>query len=87
MQKLPRTRPFYCYVHEECSKCSLWWRFGPDISFDGVLVTIFVSHSFSCFNDLKLDNTITMATGRVSFDLNFMSFQKRLLLLTFNKEN
>ena len=38
---------------------------------DGVLVTVFVSHSFSCFNDLKMGNTISMATRMVSFDLVF----------------
>ena len=38
---------------------------------DGVMVTNFVSHSFSYFNDLKLDNTITVATRMVSFDLVF----------------
>ena len=62
---------FFCYFYEECLKCNLWWSFGLDILFDGVLVTIFVLHSFSCFNDLKLDNTIPMATRMVSFDLVF----------------
>ena len=60
------------------------WAFIP---LDGVLVTISVSHSFSCFNDLKLDNTITMAPRMVSFDWVFIQFQKKLLLLTFNKGN
>ena len=35
------------------------------------LVTVFVSHSFSCFNNLKMGNTISMATRMVSFDLVF----------------
>ena len=33
---------------------------------------------FSCFNDLKLDNPITMATRMVSSNLFFMSFQKKI---------
>ena len=47
----------------------LLWKFGLNIPQDGVLVTVFVSHSFSCFNDLKMGNTISMATRMVSFDL------------------
>ena len=50
-------------------------------------MTIFVSHSFSCFNDLKLGNTITMTLRILSFDLVFLSFQKKVLLLTFSKGN
>ena len=37
------------------------------ISLDGVLVIIFVSHSFSCFNDLKLGKTIIITPRMVSF--------------------
>ena len=44
---------FFCYFHEEYPKRSLSWTFGLDIPLDGVLVNIFVSHSFSCFNDLN----------------------------------
>ena len=39
-----------------------------DIPHHGVLVTIFVSHSFSCFNDLKRDNTFSMTPKRISFE-------------------
>ena len=42
-----------------------------DIPHDGVLVTILVSHSFSCFHDFKLGPTISMAPRMVSFDLVF----------------
>ena len=66
-------------------KCSLLWKFGLDIPLDGVLVTVFVSQSFSCFNHLNLGNTISMATGIVSFDLVSTRFQKKLFLLTLNK--
>ena len=44
----------FCYFHEDCHKCSLLRKFGLDIPFHGVLVTVFVSHSFSCFNDLEV---------------------------------
>ena len=56
-----------CYFHEECPKCSLLWKFGLLIPPDGALATTFVSHSPSCFNDLKLGSTITMAPRIVSF--------------------
>ena len=46
---------------------SAWWRPGDS----------FFSHSFLYFNDLKVDNTITMAPRMVSFDLVFISFQKK----------
>ena len=39
---------------EECPKRSLLWKFGLDIPLDGVLTTIFVSGSFSFFNDLNM---------------------------------
>ena len=62
-------------------------KFGLDIPFDGVLDTLFVSNSFSCFIDLKLYNTITMAK-KVCHSIWFStSFQKKLLLLTCNKGN
>ena len=85
--KDPQNSTLFCYSHEECPKCSLLWKFGLDIPLDGVLVTVFVSHSFSCFIDHKLGNTISMAPWMVSFELVFMIFQKKLLLLTFNKGN
>ena len=69
-QSLPELDVF-CYSHEEWPNCSLLWKFGLNIPQDGVLVTVFVSHSFSCFNDLKMGNTISMATRMVSFDLVF----------------
>ena len=69
-QSLPELDVF-CYSHEEWPNCSLLWNFGLNIPQDGVLVTVFVSHSFSCFNDLKMGNTISMATRMVSFDLVF----------------
>ena len=34
-------------------------------------MTNFVSHSFSCFDNFKLNNTITMTTVMASFDLAF----------------
>ena len=46
--------------------------------FNGVMVTNFVSHSFPCFDDLKLDSTITMATRVVSFDLIFCKFSEKV---------
>ena len=51
-----------------------------DIPLDAVLGRIFVTHSFSFFRDLKLDNTITMAPIKVSFELVFVSFQKKLTI-------
>ena len=68
-------------------KLSLSWKFGLDISPDGVLVTISVSHSFSCFNDLKLGNTIIMATRMVSSELIFYKLAENVTLLTFNQGN
>ena len=62
MLKLTRTPRFLGLFHKEHTKCSLLWTLGLDIPLDSVLVTIFVSHSFSCFIDLKLGNTISMAT-------------------------
>ena len=59
------------------------WKCGLDIPLDGVMVTNFVSHSFSCFNDLKLDYIITMARRMASFDMVFYKLQKKLILSTF----
>ena len=77
----------FCYCHKECPKYSLFWKFGLDILLDGVLVTIFVSHSFSCFNDLKLGTAIPMATRMVSFDFIFYKLSEKVFFLTFNKGN
>ena len=65
----------------------LCWKPGLDIPLDGVLVTIFVSHSFSCFNKPNVGTAISMATIKVSFDFIFISFEKKLLFLTFSKAN
>ena len=51
------------------------------------MVTNVVTHSFSCFEDLQLDNTISMAPRMVSFGLIFISFQKKLSLSTVNMGN
>ena len=68
MHKLSINRTFFYYLHEECPKGGLLWNLGLDIPFDGVLqmVIVFVSHPFSCINDLKMDNAIFMAPWMVS---------------------
>ena len=76
-QSLPELDVF-CYSHKEWPNCSLLWKFGLNIPQDGVLVTVFVSHSFSCFNDLKMGNTISMATRMVSFDLVFHKLSENI---------
>ena len=58
-----------------------------NIPLDGVLVTIFVSHSFSCFIDLKMNTTTTMATQIVSFDLVFYKLSEKVSFFTFIKGN
>ena len=45
-------------------------KFWLEIPLDGIVVTIFVLHSFPCFNDLKLGKIISMAPTMVLFDLN-----------------
>ena len=55
----------FCYFH----KWNPLWEFGLGLPLNGVLVTIFVMHSFFCFNDLKRNTTTTMAPTMVSFDL------------------
>ena len=67
MQRLNRT-PRFCYFHGECPKCIRLWRFGLDIPLDGILVTIFVSHSFSNFNDLKLGNIYYLCVLEVGWE-------------------
>ena len=47
------------------------------------LVTVFVSHSFSCFIDLKLDNIIIMAPRMVSFD--FYKLSGKIIFVDFQK--
>ena len=59
--------------------------FGLDIPLDGVLVTNFVSNSFSCFNNLELDNTITVAPRIVSFDLAFYKLSEKVTFVDFQQ--
>ena len=82
--KAPQNSTFFANVHEEYLKWSLLWKFELAVPLDGAMVTNFVSHSFSCFNDLKLGNTITMATRMVSFDLVFYKLSQKLILSTLN---
>ena len=72
----------FCYFHDECRKCSHLSKFGFDIPLVCVLVTIFVSHPFSCFTDLKLDNTITLAPWMVSFYMVFHKLLDKVSLVT-----
>ena len=83
-QKQPRIWSF-CYFHEGCSKWSLLLKFGFGISLDGWLVTVFISHSFLCFNNLKLDNTITMAPRIVSFDLVLCKLSEKVTFVHFQQ--
>ena len=62
-------------------------KFWLDIPLDGVLVTVFASHSFLCFNDLNLGSTLSLAPRMVSFDVVFYTLSEKLLLLPFNKGN
>ena len=50
---------------------------------DGFLVTVFVSRSFSCFLDIKMNTTTTMATPMVSFDLVFHKLSEKVNFLLF----
>ena len=54
---------------------------------DGVLVTVFVSHSFSCFIDLNMSTITTMVTPMVSFDLVFHKLSEKVTFFTFIKGN
>ena len=83
--KAHQNSTFFCHVHEECPKCNLLWKFGLDILLDGVLVTIFILHSFSCFNDLKLGSTITMAPRMVTFDLVFYKLSEKVTFVDFQQ--
>ena len=74
-----------CYFHEECPEYCLLCKFGLDIPLDGVLVTVFVSHPFSCFNDLKLGNAISMAPKLVSFDLSFYTLSGKVPFVDFQQ--
>ena len=83
--KTPQNSKVFCYIFEGCPNWNLLWKFGLNIPLDGVLVRVFVSHSFRCFNDLKMNTTTTMATPKVSFDLVFHKLSEKgyffLLLL------
>ena len=57
--------------------------FGLNIPLYGVLVTVFVSDSFSCFIDLKMNTTTTMATPMVSFDLVFHQLSEKSYFFYF----
>ena len=81
--KSPQNSKVFCYIFEGCPKWNLLWRFGLNIPLDGVLVTVFVSHSFSCFIDLKMNTTTTMATPMVSLDLVFHKLSEKNTLLYF----
>ena len=70
-------------LHEEYPKWSLLWKFGLDIPLHGVMMTNFVSHYLSCFNDLKLNNTITISTRAVSFDLVFYKLSEKVNFVDF----
>ena len=50
-------------------------------------MTVFVSHSFSCFNDLKWAILSPWQREWCHSIWFFISFQKMLVLLTFNKGN
>ena len=65
----------------------VWWEFPLFIPLDGVVVIIFVLHSFPCFNDLEFDNTITMGTRMVSFDLDFCQCSEKVVSVNFHDHN
>ena len=85
--KSPKNSKFFCYFHNGCPKSNPVVNFRLDIPLEGVLVTVFVSHSFSCFNNLKRNTTTTMAPTRVSFDLAFHMLSESLLFLLSSREN
>ena len=76
--KSPQNSKVFCYTYDGCPNWNLLWRFGLNIRLDGVLVTVFVSHSFSCFIDLKMNTTTTMATPMVSFDSVFHMLSEKV---------
>ena len=81
--KSPQNSKGFCYIYEGCPKWNLLWRFGLNIRLDGVLVTVFVSHSFSCFIDLKMNTTTTTATPMVSFDSVFHMLSAKVTFFYF----
>ena len=60
---------------------------GLDIPLDVVLVTIFISHSYSSFNKIETDNTVTMAPRMVSVKLVFLKFSEKVNIVDFEKGN
>ena len=83
MQNLPRTRKVSAISLKGVLNGICCEGFGPNIPPDGVLVTVFVSHHFRCFFDLKMNTTTTMATPMVSFDLVFHKLSEKVTLFTF----
>ena len=84
MQKLTWTRCFlFFFAISMKPKCNLLWKLGLDIPLDDVLVRVFVLHSFSCSNDLKVGYTISMAPRMVSFDLVWCSISKNNTFFSF----
>ena len=81
--KSPQNSNVFCYIYEEYPKWNLLWRFGLNIRLYGVLVTVFVSHSFSSFIDLKKNTTTTMATPMVSFDSVFHMLSEKVTFFYF----
>ena len=81
--KSPQNSKVFCYIYEGCPKWNLLWRFGLNIPLDGVLVTVFILHSFSYFIDLKMNTTTTMATPMVSFDLVFQKLSEKVTFSYF----
>ena len=75
--KTPQNSKVFCYIFEGCPNWNLLWKFGLNIPLDGVLVKVFISHSFWRFNDLKMNTTTTRATPMVSFDLVFHKLSEK----------
>ena len=83
--KAPQNSNGFCYFHEGCPKWNLLWKVWLNIPQDGVLVTVFVSHSFSCLIDLKMNTATTTATPMVSFDLVFHKLSKKISFFNFHQ--
>ena len=85
-QSLPELDVF-CYSHEEWPNCSLLWKFGLNISQDGVLVTVSFRTLFRASTTLKWAILSPWQREWCHSIWFFISFQKMLVLLTFNKGN
>ena len=81
VQKASQNSKFFWYFHEECSKWSMLRKFRLDIPLDGILVTIFVSHSFRA----STNYTITMAPRMASINLVFRNLSEKVTLLDFQQ--